>query len=105
MNFKHRAFGWSVLPQRLRGMFNLNDPRWGRGDDKPASEGQDGSKAPGNPPGANGSPQQPSNPQPSNSGNGANRPGQSSGPPELDELWRDLNRKLAQFFGGGFGLT
>ena len=103
MNFKHRAFGWSVLPQRLRGMFNLNDPRWGRGDDKPASEGQDGSKAPGNPPGANGSPQQPSNPQPSNSGNGSNRPGQSSGPPDLDELWRDLNRKLAQFFGGKNG--
>jgi len=103
MNFKHRAFSWSVLPQRLRGMFNLNDPRWGRGDDKPASEGQDGTKAPGNTPGANGSQQPPSNPQPSNSGNPSNRPGQSSGPPDLDELWRDLNRKLAQFLGGKNG--
>ena len=102
MNFKHRAFSWSVLPQRLRGMFNLNDPRWGRGDDKP-SEGQDGTKAPGNPPGANGSQQPPSNPQPSNSGNSSNRPSQSSGPPDLDELWRDLNRKLAQFLGGKNG--
>ena len=23
----------ALLPQGLRGMFNLNDPRWGRGDD------------------------------------------------------------------------
>ena len=103
MNSKYRAFSWSVLPQRLRGMFNLNDQRWGRGDDKPASEGQDGTNAPGNPPGANGSQQQPPNPQPSNSGNSSNRPGQSSGPPDLDELWRDLNRKLSQFLGGKNG--
>lgn len=103
MNSKYRAFSWSVLPQRLRGVFNLNDPRWGRGDDKPASEGQDGTNAPGNTPGANGSQQQPPNPQPSNSGNSSNRPGQSSGPPDLDELWRDLNRKLSQFLGGKNG--
>ena len=103
MNSKYRAFSWSVLPQRLRGMFNLNDQRWGRGDDKPASEGQDGTNAPGNTPGANGSQQQPPNPQPSNSGNSSNRPGQSSGPPDLDELWRDLNRKLSQFLGGKNG--
>ena len=25
-----RPAGW---PERLQGMFNLNDPRWGRGDD------------------------------------------------------------------------
>ena len=103
MNFKHRVFGWSVLPQRLRGMFNLNDPRWGRGDDKPASEGQEGTQSPGNSSGASGSQQNPSNPQQPNSGNGSNRPSQSSGPPDLDELWRDLNRKLGQFLGGKNG--
>ena len=33
MNFLNRAPRWAVLPERLRGMFNLNDPRWGRGED------------------------------------------------------------------------
>jgi membrane protease subunit HflK len=103
MNFKHRVFGWSVLPQRLRGMFNLNDPRWGRGDDKPTSDGQDGANSPGNTQGSNGYQNNPSNSQQPNSGNGSNRPNQSSGPPDLDELWRDLNRKLAQFLGGKNG--
>jgi membrane protease subunit HflK len=103
MNFKHRVFGWSVLPQRLRGMFNLNDPRWGRGDDKPTSDNQDGANSPGNTSGSNGYQNNPSNSQQPNSGNGSNRPNQSSGPPDLDELWRDLNRKLAQFLGGKNG--
>ncbi|MFY8179012.1 MAG: FtsH protease activity modulator HflK, partial [Limnohabitans sp.] len=84
-------------------MFNLNDPRWGRGDDKPTSDGQDGANSPGNTPGSNGYQNNPSNSQQPNSGNGSNRPNQSSGPPDLDELWRDLNRKLAQFLGGKNG--
>ena len=37
MKLHLRTFRWSVLPQRIRGMFNLNDPRWGRGDDKSAN--------------------------------------------------------------------
>jgi membrane protease subunit HflK len=78
-------------------MFNLNDPRWGRGDDKSQSEGADNS-TPGNTPGSN-TPQQPSQ----NSGPNNQRPGPASGPPDLDELWRDLNRKLAQFLGGKNG--
>ena len=32
MNFSQRVHRWAVLPQRIRGMFNLNDPRWGRSD-------------------------------------------------------------------------
>lgn len=51
-------------------MFNLNDPRWGRGDD-------DGKKSEGGPP-----------------------KGPNQGPPDLDELWRDFNRKLGGLFGG-----
>ena len=97
MNFNLRAFYGSVLPQRIRGMFNLNDPRWGRGDDKSQSEGSDNSTS-GNAPGSN-APQQPSQ----NSGPNNQRPGPASGPPDLDELWRDLNRKLAQFLGGKNG--
>ena len=93
MNFNPRALGWSVLPQRLRGMFNLNDPRWGRGDDKPSQEGQESVPPPGSQSGA-----------PSNStGPSSNKPSQNAGPPDLDELWRDLNRKLSQFLGGKNG--
>ena len=98
MNFNPRALGWIPLPQRLRGMFNLNDPRWGRGDDKPSSEGQDGHQ-PSQNPGAAPQPQQPS-PQP---GPSSQKPGAQAGPPDLDELWRDLNRKLSQFLGGKNG--
>ena len=97
MNFNPRALGWTAIPQRIRGMFNLNDPRWGRGDDKPSQEGQDGSH-PSAPP--SGQSQQPhGNP----SGSPSNKPGAQSGPPDLDELWRDLNRKLSQFLGGKNG--
>ncbi|RZL63706.1 MAG: FtsH protease activity modulator HflK [Variovorax sp.] len=70
-------------------MFNLNDGRWGRGDD--ASSGN------GNP-----NPNRPdADPPPAD-----NRPrgqGPNQGPPDLDELWRDFNRKLGGLFGGGRG--
>jgi modulator of FtsH protease HflK len=66
------------LVGRIRGMFNLNDPRWGRGEDK-NNDRSDGK-------------------------------GPNQGPPDLDELWRDFNRKLGSLFGsrrggtgGGFG--
>ncbi len=38
------------------------------------------------------------------SGNNNSRPrgqGPNQGPPDLDELWRDFNRKLGGLFGGG----
>ncbi len=68
-------------------MFNLNDGRWGRGDDG----------ASGTPPPSGQAPQEPPRePQ---------RPGRSpqAGPPDLDELWRDLNQKLGKLFGGRGG--
>ncbi|WP_307704198.1 FtsH protease activity modulator HflK [Variovorax paradoxus] len=86
-------------------MFNLNDGRWGRGDE-PASNGDrpTGNRPPdADPPGA------PTPPPSGNGGNGnnnGNRPrgqGPNQGPPDLDELWRDLNRKLGGFFGGKGG--
>ncbi|MCX7814938.1 MAG: FtsH protease activity modulator HflK [Tepidimonas ignava] len=53
-------------------MFNLNDPRWGRGG--PDDDGR------------------------------ARRPRDGDGqPPDLDELWRDFNRKLGGLFGGRGG--
>ncbi len=58
-------------------MFNLNDPRWGKGD------------------GTNG--------QQSNNNQDPNRRPGSGGPPDLDELWRDFNRKLNGLFGNKRG--
>jgi membrane protease subunit HflK len=61
---------------RIRALLSLNDPGWGRS----GSSGQDGQR-----------PQQPQ------------RPGGNDGPPDLDELWRDFNRRLNRMFGKGGG--
>ncbi len=93
MKLHARAFRWASplsWPGRLRGMFNLNDPRWGRGEDKPS----EAKPEPGRP--------ESDVPPPQGNGRGA-RPGSTQGPPDLDELWRDFNRKLSGLFGGGRG--
>ncbi|HZY15167.1 MAG TPA: protease modulator HflK N-terminal domain-containing protein, partial [Ramlibacter sp.] len=77
MNLLLRSLTPAGLRGRIRGMFNLNDPRWGRGEDK-TPEGQRGE------------------------GNKGNK-GPNQGPPDLDELWRDFNRKLGGLFGGRRG--
>lgn len=53
---------------------SLNDPQWGRGS-------------------GNERPNEPERKPP--------RPGAADGPPDLEELWRDLNRKLSELFGKG----
>lgn len=78
MNLLSRSLTFAGLRGRIRGMFNLNDPRWGRGEDKNDGQRPDKDKGP------------------------------NQGPPDLDELWRDFNRKLGGLFGGrrgggGFG--
>jgi membrane protease subunit HflK len=73
------------LKQRAQGIFNLNDPRWGRDEDKPASDGS----RPEGPRDDRQPPKPPVRPQ-----------GSNQGPPDLDELWRDFNRKLGNLFGG-----
>ncbi len=71
-------------------MFNLNDGRWGRGDD--ANPQNNGSTPP------------PEGPQPPPADDGKRpRPSASNGPPDLDELWRELNRKLNKFLGQNRG--
>jgi len=92
MKRQNRAidFGSTTLPQWLRGMFSLNDSRWGRGESKQG----DNEKADGPPPES-----EPAKP-PADSGSRNGRNGSSnSGPPDLDELWRDVNRKLGSLFG------
>ena len=67
---------------RLRATLSLNDPRWGRGDGNGTGDRQrlNDSKRPPN---------------------GKD----SEGPPDLDEMWRDFNRRLSRVFGrkGGGG--
>ena len=87
MNFS--TWLWPIR-RRLAGMFNLNDGRWGRGDD--ANQNNNGSTPP--PEGS----QQP----PPDDGKRP-RPSSSNGPPDLDELWRDLSRKLNKFLGQNRG--
>jgi membrane protease subunit HflK len=70
--------------RRLLGVFNLNDPRWGRDEEggersPPPASGDDNGRRPQRPQGAH------------------------QGPPDLDELWRDFNRKLGGLFGGKGG--
>jgi len=82
------------LKQRALGMFNLNDPRWGREEDKtPVSSSDDSKPAAGQDDNAPVNP-----PQQRPRQQGANQ-----GPPDLDELWRDFNRKLGGIFGGNKG--
>ena len=78
---KHRALG----------MFNLNDNRWGRDGEKPPSDkpSPDEGKPHAEPESPAPAPEQRPRPK------GANQ-----GPPDLDELWRDFNRKLNGLFGG-----
>ncbi|WP_396434886.1 FtsH protease activity modulator HflK [Limnohabitans sp.] len=96
MNFHLPALRWSLLPAKIRGMFNLNDPRWGRDDDKASPDSS--SKPEGDlPPGSSPKPESWQTPP------GRKPQQQQSGPPDLDELWRDFNRKLGQIFGGKGG--
>jgi len=97
MNFHLPTIRWGALPARLRGMFNLNDPRWGRSDE-PSGSGQEPPSGAPNPP--------PPPPPPRGGSGGPGGQGPSGGPPDLDELWRDFNRKLSGLFGqrqGGGG--
>jgi membrane protease subunit HflK len=97
MNITPRALvraGAAGLGGRIRGMFNLNDPRWGRGDDNKSSDQKD---RPETRP-ENERPSEPPRNQPPRNQNNGNQ-----GPPDLDELWRDFNKKLGSLFGGKGG--
>jgi modulator of FtsH protease HflK len=89
-----RASEQGSLMQRfklaLHGMFNLNDSKWGREGEKPTGDGSD------LPPSSQPSSQEdkPSQQPP----RGGNKP--NAGPPDLDELWRDFNKKLNGWLGG-----
>ena len=77
---------------RLLGMFNLNDGRWGRDKDGNPTFDPNGSQA--IPPSSEEKKPQEESKRP---------PAGVSGPPDLDELWRDFNAKLAGLFGNKKG--
>lgn len=60
--------------RRMTRLFNLNDPGWGRGDSGDQNR-QDPRQEP------------------------PRRPDNQDGPPDLDQVWRDFNRKLGGLFG------
>ncbi|HEY3596470.1 MAG TPA: FtsH protease activity modulator HflK [Paraburkholderia sp.] len=59
---------------RVRAMLSLNDPRWGRGEGNGDRQRSNDSKRPQNDKGGD-------------------------GPPDLDEMWREFNRRLSRLFG------
>lgn len=95
MTMKRFALRWPWQPKRAQAVYNLNDPRWGRSDEQ-APRPSDDAPPPEQP---QQPPVQPQQPQRPSSGQG----GSTQGPPDLDELWRDFNRKLGQIFGNKSG--
>ena len=95
MKLQLSGWDWAALSSRVGGMFNLNDSRWGRSDEKPADGGKSDTPPPQGEPPATPPPQ-------GNNGRGRGQ-GPNQGPPDLDELWRDFNRKLGGLFGGSRG--
>lgn len=82
---------WVTWRQRVLGVFNLNDPRWGRGEDKPGETGN-----PVKPPSDTETPRPP---PVDGTPSGGRKPAPGSGPPDLDEIWGDFNRKLGDMLG------
>ncbi|MDT8991715.1 FtsH protease activity modulator HflK [Curvibacter sp. APW13] len=93
MNVLNRIPRRLGLSQKWQRMFNLNDPRWGRGDDA------DGTGSSGQEPSPESEPHRPQQPSEPVRGNGGRR--SPSGPPDLDELWKDFNKRLGGLIGGG----
>jgi modulator of FtsH protease HflK len=96
--FRHFRFKDASLRTRtaLKAIFNLNDPRWGRSD----APGQDNPNPSGSHPDASGSPQNGPEQNPSHRPQQHNnRPKSGGNPPDLDELWKDINDKIGKIFG------
>ncbi|MEY3046779.1 MAG: transrane protease protein [Pseudomonadota bacterium] len=91
---------------RLRRFFSIGDPRWGRGPESQDNENANDSSGRSNGRGPSDSDSNESDndrQSPFGQGNrqGPRRP--NDGPPDLDEVWRDFNRRLSGLFGGKKG--
>jgi len=74
---------------------SLNDPQWGR-ESGSGGEGKEDGRPTDGKDGRDTRPERDMRPQ----GNRSQRPGQD-GPPDLEELWRDFNKRLNGLFGKG----
>ena len=83
-------------PRWLQRMFNLNDSRWGRGDDKAGDSGNAEGTPPPPPPES-----EPPKPPADNGFSNGRKNTPAGGPPDLEEVWKDFNRKLGGLFGQG----
>jgi membrane protease subunit HflK len=90
------ALNTVVVPRWLQRMLNLNDSRWGRGDDKPSDTGNNADGVPPPPPES-----VPNKPTPDGGSSNGRRNAPAGGPPDLEEVWKDFNRKLGGLFGQG----
>jgi membrane protease subunit HflK len=85
------------MMRKFLDLFSVNDPGWGNshnaGGSKDAKDGQGSDQAPKADPETN----KPVETQPNQPKNPVTRP---DGPPDLDELWRDFNDRIAGIFGG-----
>ena len=109
---------YKLLLLRVRGMFNLNDGRWGRGSEGSAHNTDHNSNSnhnsdpnsghhSGHSSGSGNDSQTGSNPGPNEGGGSQSQPPEPptrpkpnpSGPPDLDELWKDFNKKIGKLFG------
>ena len=86
------------MMRKFLDLFSVNDPGWGNshnsGGSKDAKDGQGNEQAPKTDPETN----KPVETQPSN--RPPVQPTKPDGPPDLDELWRDFNDRIAGIFGG-----
>ena len=86
------------MTRKFLDLFSVNDPGWGNSHNssgsKDAKDGQGVDQAPKADPETNKPVQTPPTSQP---GNQQTKP---DGPPDLDELWRDFNDRIAGIFGG-----
>ncbi|MEY3798805.1 MAG: hypothetical protein RLZZ406_106 [Pseudomonadota bacterium] len=85
------------MMRKFLDLFSVNDPGWGNSHNsgsKDAKDGQGSDQAPKVDPDTN----KPTETAPKNAP--TNSPTKPGGPPDLDELWRDFNDKIAGIFGG-----
>jgi modulator of FtsH protease HflK len=81
------------MMRKFTGLFSVNDPGWGNSHNSGAKDAKDGQ-------GAEQTPKEDPDPNKPVDAPPPKQPTQPSGPPDLDELWRDFNDRIAGIFGG-----
>lgn len=100
-----RQHNWSAL----RRLFALGDPRWGQsgqsqGGDNPRPQQEQSPRSAGDQDRGPGDAGRQDPPDQGRQGDGrGGRPDRGNEPPDLDEVWRDFNRRLSGMFGNRGG--